>query len=38
MFDNDTQLVVSIFRRVFQMEGSVEHVPEKYVKELQIGY
>ena len=32
MFDNDTQLVVSIFRRAFQMVGSEEHVPEKYVK------
>ena len=32
MFDNDTQLLVSIFRRVFQLEGSEERVPEKYVK------
>ena len=32
MFDNDTQLMVSIFRRVFQLAGSEERVPEKYVK------
>ena len=32
MFDNDTQLMVSIFRRVFQMARSEEHIPEKYVK------
>ena len=29
MFDNDTQLMVSIFRRVFQLAGSEERVPEK---------
>ena len=32
MFDNDTQLMVSIFQEVFQLEGSVEHDPVKYVK------
>jgi hypothetical protein len=32
MFDNDTELMVSIFRRAFQMVRSEEHVPEKYVK------
>jgi hypothetical protein len=32
MFDNDTQLMVGIFRRVFQMARSEEHIPEKYVK------
>ena len=32
MFDNHTQLMVSIFRRVFQLVGSEERVPERYVK------
>jgi hypothetical protein len=32
MYDNDTELMVSIFRRAFQMARSEEHVPEKYVK------
>ena len=32
MFDNDTQLMVGIFPRVFQMARSEEHIPEKYVK------
>src|SRR6185312_4403961 len=35
MFDNDTQLMVSIFQRVFQLAGSVERVPETYVKTYQ---
>ena len=32
MFDSDTQLIVSIFRRVFQLVSSEERVPERYVK------
>ena len=32
MLDNDTQLMVSIFQKVFQLEGSEEHDPVKYVK------
>jgi hypothetical protein len=32
MFDNDTQLMVSIFRRVFQLVGSEERHPVRYVK------
>ena len=32
MMDNDTQLMVSIFRRVFQSVGSEEHVPDRYMK------
>ena len=36
MFDNDTQLLVSIFQEVFQLEGSVEHDPVKYVKTYEL--
>ena len=36
MFDNDTQLMVSIFRRVFQLVGSEERVPERYVKSYKL--
>jgi hypothetical protein len=32
MFDNDTQLMVSIFQKVFQLEGSEESDPVKYVE------
>ena len=32
MFDNDTELMVGIFRRVFQLARSEERVPERYVK------
>ena len=32
MFDNDTQLMVSILQEVFQLEGYEEHDPVKYVK------
>jgi hypothetical protein len=32
MLDNDTQLMISIFRDVFQMKGSEERVPMNYVK------
>jgi len=32
MFDNDIQLMVSIFHKAFQMEGAEERDPAKYVK------
>jgi hypothetical protein len=32
MLDNDTELMVGIFRRVFQLARSEERVPEKYVQ------
>ena len=36
MLDNDTQLMVSIFQKVFQLEGSEEHDPVKYVKTYEL--
>ena len=36
MFDNDTELVVSIFRRAFQMVRSVGGVFQEYCQKLQI--
>jgi hypothetical protein len=32
MFDNDTELMVSIFLKAFQLARSEERVPEKYVQ------
>ena len=38
MFDSDTQLIVSIFRRVFQLVSSEERVSGEIRQDLQIGY